>query len=168
MSGRSTSAVVFPDTDPGQVAVAEAEEAAFGGTTLDAPATREELTARVHALVAGEWWRRNGPPVHVVEPRRSTRSSTARRCGDGVEIRLAAEQLTIATAAHELAHALAGIDHGHDETFRAAHVDVVAVLGGRDAGARLSDAYLAFGLWVAPRRWSAPWRVGGIGFRILP
>jgi hypothetical protein len=150
------------------VAVAEAEEAAFGGTTLDAPCPREELTARVHELVAGEWWRRNGPPVRVVAPRRSTRSSTARRCGDGVEIRLAAEQLTIATAAHELAHALAGIDHGHDATFRAAHVDVIAVIGGHDAGIRLVDAYLAFGLAVAQRRWSAPWRVDGIGFRVLP
>ncbi len=148
--------------------MAEAEEAAFGGTTLDAPSSREELTTRVNTLVAGEWWRRNGPPVHVVAPRRSTRSSTARRCGDGVEIRLATEQLTIATAAHELAHALAGIDHGHDATFRAAHVDLIAVIGGHDASVRLVDAYLAFGLWVAQRRWSAPWRVGGIGFRILP
>src|SRR3954447_8522005 len=112
-SGRATSAIVSPDGDPGQAAVAEAEEAAFGGTTLDAPSTREELTARVHRLVAGEWWRANGPPVHVVAPRRSTRSSTARRCGDGVEIRLSAEQLTTATAAHELAHALARIGHRH-------------------------------------------------------
>ena len=148
--------------------MSEAEEAAFGGTTLDAPSTREALSALVHALVAGEWWRHNGPPVHVVAPRRSTRSSTARRCGDGVEIRLAAEQLTTATAAHELAHALAGIDHGHDATFRAAHVDVVAVIGGHDAGVRLTDAYLTFGLAVAQRRWSAPWRLDGNGFRILP
>lgn len=168
MSGSSTPEVVFPDTDPGQVAVAEAEEAAFGGTTLDTPSTREALSARVHEVVTGEWWRRNGPPVHVVAPRRSTRSSTARRCGDGVEIRLAAEQLTIATAAHELAHALAGIDHGHDATFRAAHIDVVAVMGGHDAGARLTDAYLSFALAVDQRCWSAPWRVGGTGFRILP
>jgi hypothetical protein len=159
---------VFPDPDPGQAAVAEAEEAAFGGTTLDAPSTREELTASVNRLVAGEWWRANGPPVHVVAPRRSTRSSTARRCGDGVEIRLAAEQLTTATAAHELAHALAGIGHGHDATFRAAHADVVAVLAGRAAADRLTEAYLAFGLAVAERRWSAPWRVGGIGFRVVP
>ena len=159
---------MFPDTDPGQVAVAEAEEAAFGGTTLDAPSTREELTTLVHALVAGEWWHRNGPPVHVVAPRRSTRSSTARRCGDGVEIRLATEQLTIATAAHELAHALAGIDHGHDATFRAAHVDVVAVIADAASAERLVVAYGAFDLVVGLRSWSPPWRMDGDGFRILP
>ena len=148
--------------------MAEAEEAAFGGTTLDAPSTREALTARVHALVVGEWWRGSGPPVEVVAPRRSTRSSTARRCGDGVEIRLAAEQLTTATAAHELAHALAGIDHGHDATFRAAHVDVVAVIADAASAERLVVAYGAFDLVIGPRGWSAPWRAEGDSFRILP
>lgn len=156
--------------DRGQVAVAAVEEATFGGTRADIPVDREELHRRLADVVDGPWWRRCGPPVTWSTPRRSTRSSTARThptVGRGVEIRLAEGQLTTATVAHELAHALAGLTAGHGERFRAAHVDVVALLCGARAGESLAASYGAFGLAVGDRAWPAPWRADGASFRIL-
>ena len=68
-------------------------------------------------------------------------------------IRLAAGQLDDVTIAHELAHLLAGIDHGHDDRFRAAHLDVVALLAGTGAASMLAEAYAAFGLSAGRRAW---------------
>ena len=75
------------------------------------------------------------------------------------------EQLTIATAAHELAHALAGIDHGHDAP-SAAYVDVVAMVGGASAAGALTEAFEAMGIAMAGRRWPSPYRAEGDGFVI--
>ena len=155
------------DTDIGREAVAAAEDMAFGGTDLDDPMTRDELECRVGAVVATEWWRGTGPSIRVTRPRVSARSSSARACGDGVEVRLTDEQLTLATVAHELAHALAGADHGHDPRFRAAHVDVVALVAGAGAAGSLKAAYNAFELRIGPRRWAAPFRADGDGFRVV-
>lgn len=154
--------------DRGRAAVAAVEDATFGGTELELGLGREELHRRIADVVDGPWWQRCGPPVTMSTPRRSTRSSTARsRATDCVEIRLADGQLTVATVAHELAHALAGIADGHGERFRAAHVDVVALLGGATAGENLGAAYRSFGLPRAERPWPAPWRAEGDSFRIL-
>lgn len=154
--------------DRGRAAVAAVEEAAFGGTTADTREDRTELHARLDAVIRGPWWRDCGPAVTVATPRETTRSSSARAAvGSGVEIRLADEQLTTATVAHELAHALAGVGHGHDDLFRAAHVDVVALMCGFDVGAALTSAYAAFGLTVGERRWPPPWRVEGDRFRVV-
>ena len=105
--------------------------------------------ASFHPLVDG--------PVHggPLQPHRST-----------VEIRLADGQLTETTVAHELAHALAGVDRGHDERFRAAHVDVTALLCGA-AARTLAATYRSFGLAVGDRAWPAPWRADGDTFRIV-
>ena len=154
--------------DRGRAAVAAVEEAAFGGTDADEPLDREILHDRIAGVVNGPWWQQCGPDVTVTTPRRSTRSSTARFRGpEPVEVRLADGQLTLATVGHELAHALAGVDDGHGETFRAAHVDVVDLLCGAGAAAALGDAYRAFHLSVADRQWPAPWRADGESFRIL-
>jgi hypothetical protein len=160
--------------DRGRAAVAAAEAAAFGGTAAEQATDRAALSARLGAVVAGPWWQACGPAVSVVTPRRSTRSSTARAAfavsGDAtepVEIRLADGQLTEATVAHELAHALAGVGHGHDERFRAAHVDVAGVMFGATAAAALYAAYRAFELAVGIRQWPAPWRADGETFRIV-
>src|SRR5688500_2669129 len=87
--------------DEGRAAVAEAEETAFGGTDLDVALGRAELEDRLAAVVTGSWWAESGPPVRVVTPRRTTRSSTARSTqGDEhVEVRLSDEQLTLGTIA---------------------------------------------------------------------
>lgn len=156
-------------TDRGRAAVAAVEDAAFGGTDADTPTDREVVHACIADVVAGPWWQACGPPVTVTTPRRSTRSSTARsRLGDvPVEIRLAETQLTIATIAHELGHALAGVAHGHGELFRAAHVDVVALLCGSTIAVRLAQTYDTFGLTVGSRSWPPPWRADGESFRVL-
>ncbi len=77
-------------------------------------------------------------------------------------------QLDDVTIAHELAHLLAGVDHGHDERFRAAHLDVVALLAGTRAASMLAEAYSAFGLSAGRRAWPAPQRASGDTFVILP
>ena len=100
-------------------------------------------------------------------PRSGTRSSSARHRGADVDVRLADGQLTLGTIAHELAHALAGIDRGHDARFRAAYVDVVAVVAGAADSAALSDAFAAMGLDVDERCWPAPYRASGEGFVVI-
>jgi hypothetical protein len=125
-----------------------------------------ELGAR---LVAGTWWRScAGPSTCVVAARVGTHSSSARSADGAVEVRLAAGQLTPATLAHELAHALAGVAHGHDATFRAAHVDIVAMLAGGALGGALADAYAGLGVPAGRRCWPSPVRVTGSGFAVVP
>ena len=156
------------EPDRGRAAVAAVEEAAFGGTQADDAADREVLHELISDVVTGPWWKQCGPAVAVTTPRRSTHSSTARsRTAEPVEIRLADGQLTTATVTHELAHALAGVADGHGELFRAAHIDVCALLCGAEAAAALVSAYAAFGLAVAVRRWPAPWRADGDTFRVI-
>jgi hypothetical protein len=154
--------------DRGREAVYAAEAAAFGGTTLEEPRRFAELRERANALIAGDWWRRaGGGPADVVAARPSARSSSARNAARTV-VRLPVGQLDEATLAHELAHVLAGVEHGHDERFRAAHVDVVAVLAGsRHAGA-LTGSYREFGLALAARTWPPPVRAEGDSFVIVP
>ena len=48
--------------------------------------------------------------------------------------------------------------------FRAAYVDVVAVVAGAGDAAALGDAFAAMGLDVDERRWPAPYRSSGDGF----
>lgn len=155
--------------DRGRAAVAAVEDAVFGGTDADLPIGREALHLRIAEVVEGPWWQACGPPVTVATPRRSTRSSTARSTlGEApVEIRLADPQLTTATVAHELGHALAGVADAHGPLFRAAHVDVVALLCGATVARRLAVSYAAFELAVGGRRWSPPWRADGDSFRIV-
>jgi hypothetical protein len=106
-----------------------------------------------------------------VAARRGAASSSARAApwsSGPVEIRLADGQRTTATLAHELAHALAGVEAGHDATFRAAHVDVCALLAGGRAAAMLAAAYEVAGVAAGTRRWPTPVRVIGDGFVVVP
>jgi hypothetical protein len=155
--------------DRGREAVYAAEDAAFGGTDLEDRRPLGELRARATTVVDGDWWTRaGGRPVDVIAARADARASTARGRGRGAVIRLADAQLDTATMAHELAHVLAGIDRGHGELFRAAHVDVVAVLSGSGAAGSLAESYRAFGLTVGPRTWPPPVRGLGDAFVIVP
>jgi hypothetical protein len=149
--------------DCGRAEVYAAEAAAFDGTDLEAIRTFADVSAAVAAVVESAWW--PGPPVHVIAARRDARSSSARGSADtGTTIRLAAEQLTIATAAHELAHALAGPAAGHSPIFLAAYLDVVAVITNLDSRDRRHDLHVrqlrealdAVGLTAARRTWPAP------------
>jgi hypothetical protein len=150
--------------DRGKAAVAAAEEMAFGGTDLDVPLGRSAVERRVAGLTTGPWWRSCGPAVAMATPRRGTRSSSAQHRTGHVAIHVADEQLTVSTAAHELAHALAGVGHGHDAVFRAAYVDVVAVVAGAVHATALADAFLAMDVAAGGRRWPAPYWAVGEGF----
>jgi hypothetical protein len=152
--------------DGDRSAVYAAEYTAFDGTDLEEKREFEELVVLLEILAGDPWW--PGPPVEIRRARRDARSSSTRcESGPGPEpavIRLASAQLTIATMAHELAHALAGVGHGHDPVFRAAYLDVITVLTNLDPQKRrhdlhvsqLASAFDASGLAVAPRRWPPP------------
>ena len=153
--------------DADRTAVYAAELAAFDGTDLEAVVGVDAVAALIRAVTAGEWW--PGPRVAVVRTRRdsgssSTRCTSAVGGATDVQIRLADPQSTVATGAHELAHALAGVAAGHDATFRAAYVDVIAVMTNTEPTARrhrlhveqLLVAFADAGLDVGPRAWPAP------------
>ena len=159
-----------PTADHGREAVYAAEEAAFGGTDLDRTVALDDLVLMAAGVVAGDWWASCGaPPVEVVGGRADASSSSARAgVGTGVLIRLAPTQRTAATVAHELGHALAGVGHGHDGRFRAAHVDVVAMLAGGALATILARAYAAHDVPPGDRSWPPPERARGPGFVIVP
>jgi hypothetical protein len=154
--------------DCGRTEVYAAEAAAFDGTDLELVRSFDEVSSVIAAIVEGPWW--PGPQVGVVVARRDAMSSSARERADAsTVIRLAADQTTIATAAHELAHALAGPGAGHSPTFLAAFLDVVAVVTNLDSCDRrhrlhvdqLRDALVAVGLVVGARTWPAPPEASG-------
>jgi hypothetical protein len=150
--------------DRGRAAVSAAEDMAFGGTELDLALDRASADEAVAAITGGPWWISCGPAVTLASPRGGTRSSSTRARRDHVEITLAEGQLTLATVAHELAHALAGIGHGHDAVFRAAFVDVIAVLAGPDAADDLAGSFRAMRVDPGARTWPAPYWAVGDGF----
>jgi hypothetical protein len=157
--------------DAGRTAVYEAEDAVFGGTFLDEIRPLAELVRAAAEVTTGEWWSSaGGPPVRVVAARRGAASSSARArsAREHVEVRLAGAQQDLATLAHELAHALAGVQHGHDGTFRAALVDVSALLADGSVSRALEGAYRSLGVPAGQRRWPPPVRVTGAGFVVLP
>ena len=154
--------------DCGRAEVYAAEAAAFDGTDLESVRPFDAMAEAIGAVVGGLWW--PGPAVRVFPARRDARSSSARlRDGETAVIRLAVEQMTIATAAHELAHALAGPAAGHAPVFLAAYLDVVAVITNLDTRDRrhqlhvsqLARALDAAGLEVGERLWPAPPRSVG-------
>jgi hypothetical protein len=154
--------------DCGRAEVYAAEAAAFDGTDLELVRSFGEVSSAIAAVVEGPWW--PGTPVRVVAARRDAASSSAReRADSSTVIRLAADQTTIATAAHELAHALAGPGAGHSPVFLAAYLDVVAVVTNLDSRDRrhrlhvdqLRDALGAAGLAVGARTWPPPPEASG-------
>lgn len=148
--------------DCGRSEVYAAEAAAFDGTDLEATMSFDVVARLIESVVRGEWW--PGPAVHVRPARRDAASSSASADGKVTVIRLAAGQLTIATAAHELAHALAGPAAGHSPVFLAAYLDVVAVITNVDSRDRrhhlhvvqLRDSFAAVGFTAGRRNWPAP------------
>lgn len=153
-------------TDADRSAVYAAESSAFDGTDLESPRDFAAIADLVARVTAGEWW--PGPLITVRAARRDA-SSSSTRCGAATssmrtEIRFAAGQLTVATAAHELAHALAGVDAGHGPLFRTAYLDVIIVITNLDSHDRrrdlherqLASAFDATGHTRAHRRWPPP------------
>jgi hypothetical protein len=143
-----------------------AELAAFDGTDLEDVIDFSLLVERMQTITTGEWW--PGPVVDVIVARADAVSSSTRcamsAVGGRTTIRLAAAQITTATAAHELAHALAGPEVGHGAVFRTAYLDVVAVITNIDTTDRrrqlhveqLATAFAEVGLSTGDRRWPPP------------
>ena len=136
------------------------ELAAFDGTDLEDGRPFEEVERFIRSIAAGS----------VVD---RARCVTVRRARAGTASSVAAGSVgatpdapvddpsrrrpgTVATAAHELAHALAGVGHGHDAVYRRAYLDVVAMITNLDPLDRrgdihvdqLADAFAAAGLTV--------------------
>jgi hypothetical protein len=158
-----------PGHDADRAALYAAEVAAFDGTDLEEALGLQVAAALAAAVTGSGWW--SGPDVRVRAARSDARSSSCRSvevasaggCG-GVEIRLAADQTTPATVAHELGHALAGPSRGHDATYRRALLDVIAVITNLDPTDRrhqlhaeqLLAAFDGAGLKVGEREWAVP------------
>lgn len=148
--------------DVDRAAVYAAEEAAFAGTDLESPVPLDDLVALASAITLGEWWA--GPEIEVRPARRDASSSSTRCLGDGATIRIATEQATVATLTHELGHALAGSERGHDDIFRAAYLDAVAAVTNAVSTDRrhemhvdqLAAAFRSAGLAIGGRRWPPP------------
>jgi len=149
--------------DCGRSEVYAAEAAAFDGTDLETELPFEVVAQAIESVVSGEWW--PGPPVEARPARRDAASSSARGVeGGAAVVRLATGQTTIATAAHELAHALAGPAAGHSPAFLAAYLDVIAVITNIDSRDRrrhlhvdqLRASFDASRLVVGRRDWPAP------------
>lgn len=141
--------------DRGRAAVYAAEVAAFDGTSAERVGTIDEMVSLADRVASASWWPRS--PVAVVRRRADARSSVTCQAGsEDPVIRLAPPQLTPATVAHELAHVLAGVTHGHDRVFRRAHVDIVGQVIGSHAVGWLDDAYAAYGLDIGERHWPTP------------
>lgn len=164
-----------PTVDRDRTALYAAELAAFDGTDLERVRPFAEIEALTASVVGDAWW--TAPPPTIRRARADAGSSSTRcvAAGDGsgetdVVIRLAEPQCTIATAAHELAHALAGVRRGHDAVFRRAFLDVVASITNVDTIDRrgtihvdqLAEAFRKAGLDVAERQWNDPGRSGPI------
>ena len=147
-------------------AVYAAERAAFDGTDLEAVRPLNVVRSLAARVVGGAWW--PGPPVDVRAARSDAMSSSARSnrqsSGGVVVIRIAPPQCTVATLAHELAHALAGVEAGHGAVYRCAALDVVEVITNLDTTDRrghlharqLLAAYESAGLGGGERRWPPP------------
>lgn len=159
---------------PDHTALYAAELAAFDGTDLEETRPFELIEALIRRVVDGPWW---SGGVVIVERARIDAASSATRCtideqGERATIKLSVPQMTVATAGHELAHALAGASRGHDSVYRRAYLDVVRVMTNLDSTDRrhdihvtqLAEAFAAAGLPVGHRFWPAP--PGAIGSAI--
>ena len=107
----SAGDAVAADLDRAQVYAAEL--AAFDGTDLEEVLAVDDVLVAIRAVTSGDWW--PGGSVTVKVARSDARSSSTRcgvETGAVASISIARAQATIATAAHELAHALAGVEEG--------------------------------------------------------
>lgn len=137
--------------------VYEAEDAAFLETSYAERLGERGCRWLLDRLVATPWWASTGRPAPLLRAARvdSTRSTTV--LADGrAELRIGPGMDQAHVLSHELAHLLATVPAGHGSGFRAAHVDVAAVLLGRHGATRLADRYTRAGLASAVRRWPSP------------
>ncbi|MBK5221795.1 MAG: hypothetical protein JJE52_02745 [Acidimicrobiia bacterium] len=150
--------------------VYDAEDAAFGGTLLDAPVPWNQLVTVFGTATHHRWWVALG----VREPSlRPARSDSARSSSDGRSIRISPIGCTPLTVAHELAHHLvAALDPlidgaaepAHGPMFRAAELRTVALIGGTAARTVLEGEWRRWGL--PPGHWGWPEPPDGPGLAL--
>lgn len=153
--------------DSERSALYAAETAAFDGTDLETKRGYAVVQGVANDVITGEWW--PGPTMEIRQARSDARSSSTicavvEGAGAVLTIRFAADQTTVATAAHELAHGLAGVDAGHGAVFRRALLDVVAVITNLESTDRryelhtnqLEQAFNERNLDIGERHWAQP------------
>ncbi len=136
-----------------------AEDLVFDETLFTEPLGATGIVEMARLIAADPWWLAEGIEFRVTPARRESHHSSARVTAGVARIRLSLRQEDAATLAHELAHLVAthrGGRTGHGPLFRAAELDVVAVVCGTAASARLARAFADDGLAIAPRLWQAP------------
>lgn len=145
--------------DVDRQAVYDAEDAAFGGTTMDEALSWDEVEVLVDAVTSSPWYASlDVPAPSVVPARRGARRSSA----DGTCIRLSEAGRDAATVVHEIAH---HVDHhlgpgsrpprpAHGPEFRAVALRVAELVGGTLARDQLARAFrhrrLAVATWPGP------------------
>lgn len=146
--------------------VYDAETLVFAETLFD-----ENLGAAVvelfDSIVASPWWRTEVGATPALEPkRREAGHSTAYGTG---RVRLAQCQEDAWTITHELAHVAHSAGdrtsqhQAHGPEFRRWYVDLMVVVGGEEASARLAKTFIEAGLPLAPRTRAAPVAPGPYG-----
>jgi len=137
--------------------VYDAEDAAFLETSYADRLGERGCRWLLDHLVATIWW---GAAAGSSPVLRAARSDSARSsavvAADRAEVRIGPGMDQAHVLSHELAHLLAPAGAGHGAAFRAAHLDVAAVLLGTHGAARLAERYARAGLQVAARTWPAP------------
>jgi hypothetical protein len=112
-----------------------------------------ELSRAAQKLSGLAAWRdAHGEVIVAREARVDAQRSCAKRSKS--EIRIAAGQDSVATLAHEAAHLIS--DDGHGPGFRRNQVEVLRVLAGAEAAARLAWAYTERGLELGT---GGPWEL---------
>lgn len=128
--------------------VYEAEQHAFYGALSE-----ERLSFNVVLAVAGRvlntaWWQNHsGTPDVTVRRARADAASSSFRPMDAT-IRVADGQMTLATIAHELAHAFRP-HTGHTAEFRAAYIQLIRLICGDEPAGYLREEFAARNLPVA-------------------
>jgi len=140
--------------------VYDAEEAAFGGTTLDEPLSWDDVEVLMSAVTSDRWWTELAVPApRLVRARADARTS----CADGEAIRICRDGQTALTLTHELAHHLTGHlpwpasdlrEPVHGPRFRATSLRVAMVVAGQVAVDQLEEAWRIHGLSVTT--WAFP------------
>jgi hypothetical protein len=134
--------------------VYDAEEAAFGGTTLDEPLSWDDVEVLMSAVTSDRWWTELAIPApRLLRARADARTSRA----DGSAIRICRDGQTALTLIHELGHHLSGhlpwpssdvADSAHGPRFRASALRVAMVVAGPVAVDQLARAWRSHGLSV--------------------
>jgi hypothetical protein len=142
--------------------VYDAEEAAFGGTTLDDPLSWDDVGVLLSAVTSDQWWTELAVPApRLVRARSDSRTS----CADGRAIRICRDGQTALTLTHELAHHLSAHlpwpssdapEPVHGPRFRATSLRVAMVVAGQVAVHQLEHSWRVHGLSVTAWAFSEP------------